>query len=142
MTDAPSSAPVPPDWSVGAWSQQGLADNQGEEFARQVQHITPLKLFIRTLPGWCQQHGTSVSIAIEAAPGIDGVGIELSFGSSSLPVGAAADLVERMMQTSRLMELEEASAILREGGAPPEAVNAVVDLANSLAAELARQSGS
>jgi hypothetical protein len=122
--------------TLADWTSQGLDERQGASFAQDIQSIAPLALFARALPGWVEKHSTAVRISIECAPGMGGAGIAMSFGRDSLPVAVAQDLVERLTQTSRLMELETLVETMRGSGAPPAQVDALVEEADRLAQQL------
>jgi len=103
--------------TVHEWSAEGLSDRQGQQFSQDIQHIAPLKLFVRALPRWSLENETGVLIKITSAPKIGGVGIEFGFDRKNLSV---KQLVETM----------------RGLGVDPAIINPLVDEANLLAAKL------
>lgn len=122
--------------TVHEWSAEGLSDRQGQQFSQDIQHIAPLKLFVRALPRWSLENETGVLIKITSAPKIGGVGIEFGFDRKNLSVKQANELTERLIDTSRLMALEELVETMRGLGVDPSIINPLVDEANLLAAKL------
>lgn len=122
--------------TLNEWSAQGLSERQGQQFAHDVQHINALKLFVRTLPRWSEENDTGVLIKITSVPGVGGVGIEFGFDQKSLSVKQANELTERLIDTSRLMELENLVETMRGLGVPADIINPLVDEANELAEKL------
>ena len=118
------------------WSASGMNEQQGRQFAQDVHHIEALQLFIRSLPVWCRQHKSGVQISITCGDGWEGVGIEFGFDRKQLSVSAGNALIERLMETSKLMELENIIETMRGLGVEPEKINPLVDEANQLAQKL------
>ena len=118
------------------WSVQGMSEKQGQQFASQIQDIKPLKLFIRSLPGWCAYHKTGIVLKIIGKPEWSGVGVEMGFDRANLPVHAANDLINRLTDTSRLIELEYLVETMKGLGVDPVIINRLVDEADILAQKL------
>lgn len=125
-----------PQTTLADWESQGLAEQQGAAFAQDIQAITPLALFTRAMPGWVEAHQTAARITIDCVPGMGGAAIQMSFGTDSLAVEVAQDLLDRLGKTARLMELENQIELLRGTGGHPEIINKLVCEAESLAEEL------
>lgn len=122
--------------TLDEWSAEGMSDNQGQNFAQDVQSIDALKLFVRTLPKWSTENQTGVLIKITSVPGAGGVGIEFAFDRKNLSVKQANALTDRLIATSRLMELEHMVETMRGLGVDPDIINVLVDEANDLAVKL------
>ena len=119
------------------WTQEGMEEVTANEFAMQVQGIDALKLFARALPGWVNKTNTGIKIEVDSDPVMDGgVGISISFNKKSLPAKQANDLIDRLIKTNQLMDLERAIEVLKTHGADEGVINAMVDKANELAKQL------
>lgn len=125
-----------PRTTLADWQSQGLADQDGAAFAHNVQTITPLALFTRAMPGWVEAHQTAARITIDCVPGMGGAAIQISFGADSLPTDVAQNLIDRLGNTARLMELENQIELLRGTGGHPSLINKLVDEAEQLAETL------
>lgn len=119
-----------------SWNSQGLSEQQSEQFSQDVQQIQSLKLFIRTLPKWCQDKQASVMIKIVSSPDMPGVGIEFGFDKKTLSLNDSNELTDRLIETNHLMELEQIIETMRGLNVPSEYINPLVDEANNLAKKL------
>lgn len=122
--------------TVHEWAAEGMSERQGQQFSQDIQHIAPLKLFVRALPRWSAENNTGAVIKIFSDPQVGGVGIEFGFDRKTLTVKQANDLTERLIDTTRLMELEILVEGMRGLGVDPGFINPLVDEANELAQKL------
>lgn len=122
--------------TIHEWAAEGMSERQGQQFSQDIQHIAPLKLFVRALPRWSAENNTGAIIKIISDPQAGGVGIEFGFDRKTLSVKQANDLTERLIDTSRLMELEYLVETMRGLGVDPAIINPLVDEANDLAQKL------
>lgn len=118
------------------WNAQGLSDQQGAAFAQDMMHIQALKVFVATLPFWCDKHNTGVVVQLSSEPNAGGVGLELAFSRPTLPVGSAQELVDLLKERNHLMELELVIEKMRGLGVRPDVIDVLVDEANKLAEKI------
>lgn len=119
--------------TLADWRSEGFDQQQGANFAQDVHAITPLALFVRSLPRWVEENDTGVKIVIECKPGMEGAAIAMAFDRDKLPVAAAQQLIEQMAKTARLMELESHIELLRGVSTNYELINKLVEEAEQLA---------
>lgn len=122
--------------TIAEWDAEGLSARQGQQFAQDIQHINALKVFIRTMPKWSTEFNTTAIIEITSMPRVNGVGIEFKFDKKSLTVKEADALTERLIDTSRLMEIEYLVETMRGLGVEPDIINRLVDEGDELAKKL------
>lgn len=73
-------------------------------FAEDLQRLAAFKVFMRALPGWCRENGTSVSFNIVG--NADEVEVGFGMPPEMATDAAAQSLMERLRSEERLMELE------------------------------------
>ena len=120
------------------WSSSGFAPGQGQQFASDVQSIGALRLFVRALPLWSAQHGAGAVVTVTSNPEMPGVAIEFGFDQPKLSVAAAQNLIERLQETSALMEMEALVEAMRELGVPSEFIDPLVEKADALALKISQ----
>lgn len=124
--------------TLAEWTSQGFDQQQGASFAQDIQSISALALLVRAIPGWVEEHNTGVNISIDCKPGMGGAAISFAFDKEQLPVASAQELIQRLTQTARLMELESHIEMLRGTSENYELINNLVEEAEQLAETLAR----
>lgn len=115
-------------------SAQGMPA-PGAGFADQVARIDAFKVFVRALPSWAAKYNSSVSFTFQATA----EGVEVNFG---LPESAAKnpkmadEVIQRLMDVERMMQLELLVDQLRNAGVAPEVLDPMIEEANQLAQRL------
>lgn len=125
---------------ISDWNSEGVDETSAQDFVMQLQSIDALKLFVKALPQWVRENDTAIDIHIQSDPKMDGgVGISISFDKQTLPTSQANELIERMIETNQLMDLERSVEILKGHGADPLVIDALVEQADRLAEKLFKQ---
>lgn len=117
-------------------TSSGFQDGSSEDFAIKVQQIAPLALFTRAIPKWVNKTNISCKISVECEPGMDGVGILISFGTKNITQADADEFINILVKTSSLMDFENSIEALRGGGGNEDVINQIVEIAEKLAIEL------
>lgn len=108
-------------------------DNSPDSFAKTVENLDCLAVFVRAIPQWSADNNVKANIIIKGSN--EGVEFDLSLSKNGTPL-MAEDLLKRIAETEELMKLTHVISEFKRVGVRQEEIDFLIEKAEKLALKL------